>query len=158
MTPAVNLAQQHKIDFQLHQYAHASDSTAYGDEAVAALGVAAERVFKTLVVLLDKQQLVVAVVPVANQLSLKLCAKAFQAKKATMADKTRVQRSSGYVLGGVSPLGQKRPLPTAIDVSATAHDTIFISAGKRGLEIELAPADLASLTGAEFRPLAQTGD
>ncbi|MEM7359872.1 MAG: Cys-tRNA(Pro) deacylase [Pseudomonadota bacterium] len=154
MTPAIKLAEQQQIQFKLHPYDHDSSNQDYGNEAVAALGVAAEQVFKTLVVALDTGQLAVAVLPVANQLSLKLCAKAFSTKKASLADKTKVERSSGYVLGGVSPLGQKRLLPTVIDESAQAFSTIYISAGKRGLDIELQPSDLARLTKAEFLPLA----
>jgi Cys-tRNA(Pro)/Cys-tRNA(Cys) deacylase len=119
------------------------------------MGVEPNRVFKTLVVNVDGKELAVGVVPVTSMLSLKMIAKAAQAKKAVMADKQDVQRSTGYVLGGVSPLGQKKPLKTFIDQSARQYNTIFVSAGKRGLEIELSADDLARLTQARFAPLQQ---
>jgi len=155
MTPAINLAKQRKIQHRIHEYEHDPAAESYGLEAAEKLGVPAEQVFKTLVVSLDDGRLAVGVVPVCEMLSMKLIAKAAGAKKAAMADKALVERSSGYVLGGVSPLGQKKKLPTYIDESAQNFATIYVSAGRRGLEIELAPADLSALLNAKFCPLTQ---
>ncbi len=155
MTPAINLARQAKVSHTIHQYNHHPTSESYGLEAAEKLGLNPVRVFKTLVVSLDAGELVVAVLPVSAMLSMKLVAHAVGGKKAAMADKGKVQRSSGYVLGGVSPLGQKRPLRTLIDSSARQFETLFISAGRRGLEIELAPGDLARLTNGQFADLQQ---
>ncbi len=155
MTPAINTARKARVSHQIHDYPHDPGSESYGQEAAEKLGVAPDRVFKTLVVAVDGKELVVAVVPVSTQLSMKRLAKAAGGKKATMADPDDVQRATGYVLGGVSPLGQKKRLKTFIDDSAIGFDTVFISAGRRGLEIELAPGDLQRLTGAMFIPLAQ---
>ncbi len=154
MTPAINLAKKHKISFTVHEYDHDPAAEAYGKEAAEKLGVAPERVFKTLVVAKDKD-LVVAVVPVLLHLDLKLMAKAVGAKKVAMADVRQVERTTGYVVGGVSPLGQKKLLPTIIDASAAEHDTIFVSAGRRGLDIELSPEDLATLLKASFVAIAK---
>ena len=147
MTPAINELNKHGIDHRIHEYAHDPSSQSYGLEAANKLGIDESRVFKTLVVELGTGELVVAVIPVANKLSMKLLAKAAGAKKAAMADKKDVERSTGYVLGGVSPLGQKKRLKTVLDESAEAFDTIYVSAGRRGLEIELDPAALLRLTG-----------
>jgi Cys-tRNA(Pro)/Cys-tRNA(Cys) deacylase len=155
MTPAINYAKQRGVAHRVHEYAHDPDNTAYGTEAAEKLGLAQSQVFKTLVVSLDGKELVVAVVPVAVQLSLKQLAKAAGAKKAAMADKGLVERTTGYVLGGVSPLGQKKRLRTFIDASAEGQASLFVSAGRRGLEIELAPADLKTLTGGQFVAIAQ---
>lgn len=155
MTPGILAAKRARVNYTVHEYEHDPAAESYGNEAAEKLGVQPDRVFKTLVVSINGKDLVVGVVPVTSMLSLKRIAKAAGAKKAAMADKQDVQRSTGYVLGGVSPLGQKKRLPTFIDVSAQQFDTIFVSAGKRGLEIELAPADLARLTGAHFSPLQQ---
>ena len=153
MTPAIDLARKAGIKHQLHEYSHDPKSGSYGTEAAEKLGLAPQQVFKTLVVETDTGELVVGIVPVTTSLNLKRIAKAVKAKKAAMADKQKVQRTTGYVLGGVSPLGQKKPLKTVIDESARGFDTIHVSAGRRGLEIELAPADLAQLTGAIFAEL-----
>jgi Cys-tRNA(Pro)/Cys-tRNA(Cys) deacylase len=136
MTPAINIAKKNKISFKVHEYNHDSASESYGLEAAVKMGVDENRVFKTLVVQLDNKQLAVAVLPVSSQLSMKLMAKAAGAKKAIMADPPDVQRSTGYVLGGVSPLGQKKRLKTVIDSSAKKDSTLYISAGRRGLAIE----------------------
>ena len=139
------------IPHEVLQYQHDPRSQAYGDEAVAELaantGVSPEQIFKTLVVAIPAG-LAVAVVPVPAKLSLKAVAAALGAPKATMADPAAAQRSTGYVLGGISPLGQRKALPTVVDESALAWDTVLCSAGKRGLEIALAPADLIALTRA----------
>lgn len=155
MTPAINLARQKKITHQVHEYTHDTASESYGLEAAEKLSVSPERVFKTLVVKLDGRELGVAVLPVSAMLSMKQIARAAGAKKATMADKAEVERTTGYVLGGVSPLGQKKRLKTFVDQSANDFPTIYISAGRRGLEIELPAAQLAELTGAAFTELAQ---
>ncbi|NQZ52306.1 MAG: Cys-tRNA(Pro) deacylase [Moritella sp.] len=154
MTPAVKLAKKAKIAHTTHEYQHDSNAGSYGLEAAEKMAVAAERIFKTLVVDIGDKKLVVAVVPVTAMLNLKAIAKAAKAKKAIMADKNDVMRSTGYVLGGVSPLGQKKRLLTVIDSSAQAHETIYVSAGRRGLEIELSPLDLKQLTNAEFAAIS----
>jgi len=151
MTPAVRTAKQARVPFHLHEYDHDPRAGSYGDEAAAKLGLDADRVFKTLVVALDTRELVVAVLPVSMQLDLKRFAKVLGTKKASMADKKGVERSTGYVLGGVSPIGQKKRLRTIIDASAKDHETVYVSAGRRGLQIELAPDDLASLTDGAFK-------
>ena len=158
MTPAVNAAKKRKIAYTLHQYAHDPGHDSYGKEASEKLGIAEERVYKTLVVQLDGGNLAVAVVPVSSMLSMKLIARAAGSKKAAMAIKELVEKTTGYVLGGVSPLGQKKRLVTVIDSSAKAFPTIFVSAGRRGLEIELKPADLAALTTATFAEIRQGTD
>lgn len=150
MTPAIDMAKKHKIDFKVHEYQHDANSDSYGLEAAQKLALPAEQVFKTLVVSLDNQKLAVAVVPVSSMLSMKLMAKAAGAKKAHMAEAIVVERSSGYVLGGVSPLGQKRRLSTVIDASAQQFEQIYVSAGKRGLDISLKPEDLQRLLNATF--------
>tara|TARA_R110002167_G_scaffold3385_3_gene16542 strand:+ start:1668 stop:2135 length:468 start_codon:yes stop_codon:yes gene_type:complete len=155
LTPAINSAKKAKIEFSVHQYEHDSGHASYGMEAAEKLAVEAERVFKTLVVKLDAKQLVVAILPVNAMLSMKSVAKACGGRKAEMADKVEVQRSSGYVLGGVSPLGQKKPLKTVIDQSAKQYPSIYVSGGRRGLEIELNALDLQTLTRALFAPLSQ---
>lgn len=158
MTPAINLAKKAGVPHQTHEYAHDPAHASYGLEAAEKMGVAPERVFKTLVVILETKELVVAVVPVSAMLNMKHVARAAGAKKAAMAPAIDVQRSSGYVLGGVSPLGQKKRLRTFIDASAQAFTTMFVSAGRRGLEIELSPGDLAILTSGTFTDLAATDD
>ena len=155
MTPGINLARKQKIAHTVHEYTHDPDSESYGQEAADKLGVPASRVFKTLVVTLDNKTLAVAVLPVSGMLSMKQVAKAAGAKKATMAPPADVERATGYVLGGVSPLGQKKRLKTIIDVSAADYDTVYISAGRRGLEIELSPDDLKTLTNATFAGICQ---
>ena len=150
MTPGINTAKKAKIFFQVHEYTHEASNRSYGAEAAEKLGVVEERVFKTLVISLDRKALAVGVIPVSSKLSMKLIAKAMGAKKAEMAEAADVERSTGYVLGGVSPLGQKRKLKTLIHSSAQQHATIFISAGRRGLEIELKPQDLERLVNGIF--------
>lgn len=150
MTPAIKAAEKGKIAFAVHHYQHDPTAGSYGREAAEKLGIAAARVFKTLVVELDGKRLAVAIIPVSGSLNMKQLARAAGAKKAAMADKAAVERATGYVLGGVSPLGQKKRLPAFIDASATSLPTIFVSAGRRGLEIEVRAVDLAALTGAAF--------
>ena len=145
MTPAINLLKKAKIAHKVHQYEHDSAAESYGLEAAEKLSVDPAQVLKTLVVKLDDNSLCVAILPVGSMLSMKRLAKAQNAKKAVMAEKLEVERVSGYVLGGVSPLGQKKRLKTVLDVSAENFQTIFVSAGKRGLEIELSPQQLIGL-------------
>lgn len=149
MTPATKLLKKQKVDFKLHEYKHDKSSACYGLEAVQKIGVDAQFVFKTLVVALDSGELVVAIIPVDEKLSMKLVAKIFNAKKAQMANKDDVLRSTGYVLGGVSPLGQKKRLKTVINNSALELERVFVSAGKRGLDIELSPTILQKLLQAK---------
>lgn len=155
MTPAIEHAQKARVGFQIHQYAHDASAESFGHEAAKKLALDPQRVFKTLVVSLAGKQLAVAIVPVAQQLNLKAVALSFKAKKAAMADPNEVERVTGYVLGGVSPLGQKKRLPTVVDESARYFPTIYVSAGRRGLEIELAPDDLAGLLEADFAGIAR---
>lgn len=154
MTPAINIAKKHKIKYTVHEYEHDPSAEAYGKEAAEKLGVDPERVFKTLVAASGKD-LFVAVVPVMKRLDLKLLAKAVKAKKVAMADVRLVEKTTGYVVGGVSPLGQKRLLPTVIDASAENFETIFVSGGKRGLDIELSPQDLALVVKASFTAVSR---
>ncbi|BDT97941.1 MULTISPECIES: Cys-tRNA(Pro) deacylase [Nocardia] len=156
-TPAIRALTQAKVAHRVHAYKHDPRADSYGTEAVdalgAELGVAAAQIFKTLVIELSTGSLAVAVLPVPNTLSLKAAAAALGASKASMADKTRAEKTTGYVLGGISPLGQRKLLPTVIDDSALAWDRMLCSAGRRGLEIELAPADLIRLTAAVTAPV-----
>ena len=147
-TPAVTALQRAKVAHTVHPYHHDPRSTAFGDEAVAALALDPHRVFKTLVAQVDGRQLVVGVVPVAAQLDLKALAAAVGGKKAAMAKVADAERSSGYVAGGISPIGQRRAHPTVVDATALEHATVFVSAGRRGLDLEIAPADLVRITGA----------
>ena len=156
MTPGINAAKKAKIPFTLHEYEHDPAAASYGLEAAEKLGVDATRVFKTLVVDLGNKQLAVGIVPVSDLLSMKHIAKAAGAKKASMAAVDEVERSTGYVLGGVSPLGQKKRLKTFLDSSAQAFETIMVSAGRRGLEIELSPDDLLRLTSGQYADLSQS--
>ena len=152
-TPATTALTRAGVSFTLHPYEHHDDNTHFGDEAVAALDLDPNRVFKTLVADIGGR-LVVAVVPVAKQLDLKALAAVFGAKKASMADPAVAARSSGYVVGGISPIGQRTPLPTVVDSSAEDFPTIHFSAGRRGLQVELAPADLLAVTKARSARIA----
>ena len=155
MTPGINAAKKNKVSHKIHEYSHDESSESYGLEAAEKMGVPEERVFKTLVVALDNKDLAVGVIPVSSMLSMKLIAKTVGAKKAVMADKSDVERSTGYVLGGVSPLGQKKRLKTIIDSSAKNYSTIYVSAGRRGLEIELSPKVLKKLTSGVLAEICQ---
>lgn len=155
MTPAIDLAKQQGIAYTVHQYQHDPASASYGLEAAEKLALNPAQVFKTLVLQLDGKQLAVAVLPVSQQLSMKLAAKALGVKKAEMANAADVVRATGYVLGGVSPLGQKKRLPTLIDSSAQQFATIYVSAGKRGLEIELSAVDLCRVLPSAVAAICQ---
>jgi Cys-tRNA(Pro)/Cys-tRNA(Cys) deacylase len=147
-TPAIAAAERAGIRYALHEYEHDPRSESYGLEAAEKLDVAPERLFKTLVVSVDGE-LRVALVPVSAQLDLKALG-----KRARMADEGHAQRATGYVSGGTSPLGQRRRLPTHVDVSALEHETILVNGGRRGLQLELDPKDLVRLTEARVHPLA----
>jgi Cys-tRNA(Pro)/Cys-tRNA(Cys) deacylase len=148
-TPALAAAARAGVAFTVHEYRHDPRAESYGLEAVEKLGLDAARVFKTLVADVDGA-LTVAVVPVEAQLDLRALG-----KRTRMADASAAERATGYFAGGISPLGQRRALPTVVDVSALDHETIYVSAGRRGLELELAPADLVELTGARVAPIAR---
>ncbi len=157
-TPAIDALVRAGVRYTLHDYEHDPAQRAFGDETVAALGVAPERVFKTLVAEVSGSagtRLVVGLVPVSGQLNLKALAAAVGAKRAVMAEPAKAERSSGFVVGGISPLGQKTGLPTVADESVTGFDTVFVSAGRRGQQIELSPHDLLRLTGASLAPIGR---
>lgn len=154
-TPAVAALVRAGIDHRLHAYDHEPGVTAFGQEAVAALGVDAQRVYKTLLVDLAGGGLAVAVLPVERRLDLKAAAAAFGAKKALLAEPADAERATGYVIGGISPFGQRRRLPTVLHEGALGHPSIFVSGGRRGLDIELAPADLVALLSARTAPITR---
>jgi Cys-tRNA(Pro)/Cys-tRNA(Cys) deacylase len=147
-TPAIAAAQRAGVDHRVHEYAHDPRSESYGLEAAEKLGVDADRVFKTLVVEIDGA-LAAAVLPVGTELDLRSLG-----KRASLAAQRDAERAAGYVTGGISPIGQRKQLPTILDESAGSLDTIFVSAGRRGLEIELAPDDLLRLTGGRIARIA----
>ncbi|UYG08111.1 Cys-tRNA(Pro) deacylase [Halomonas sp. M4R1S46] len=155
MTPAVKVLEQAGVAFALASYAHDPRRPAYGEEAAEALGLSPWEVFKTLLARLDDGRLAMAIVPVASQLDLKALARAAGARKAVMADPAEAERATGYVVGGISPLGQKKRLAAFVDDSAEPLAALHVSGGRRGLEIRLAPRDLARLLEARFAPLAR---
>lgn len=150
MTPATKQLKKNKVTFKVLQYQHDTNVSSFGLEAVEKLSLNANHVFKTLVICCDTGKLAVAIVPVNLKLDLKALAKVLRVKKVKMADAKRVEASTGYVLGGVSPLGQKKVLTTVIDSCAENLELLYVSGGKRGLEIELSPNDLCSLSKATF--------
>ena len=153
-TPATVALTRAGVAFTVRDYAHDPRTTSYGLEAAAALGVEPARVFKTLLADVDGA-LVVAVVPVTGQLDLKALARAVGGRRAQMAEPAAAERATGYVVGGISPLGQRRSHPTVVDASATGHTTVLVSGGRRGLDVELAPADLVALTAAVVADVAR---
>lgn len=158
-TPAVRALTTAGVEFTEHPYEHDPAAQSYGLEAAEAIGVPPERVYKTLLAQTDlpaNHGLLVGIVPVTGQLDLKALAAAVGAKKATMAEPALAERTTGYVVGGISPLGQKRALPTVVDESALAHGTVFVSGGRRGLDLEVAPSDLVALTSATVAAIART--
>lgn len=156
-TPATRVLDDAGVLHTLHSYDHDPANRHFGEEAAAALGVDPLRIFKTLVVDAGsgRPSLAVAVVPVAGQLDLKALAIALGVKKVELADPAAASRSSGYLVGGISPIGQKAPLPTVIDETADLFDTVFVSAGRRGLQVELAPADLVRITAGRLADIAR---
>jgi Cys-tRNA(Pro)/Cys-tRNA(Cys) deacylase len=154
-TPATTLLTKANIPFTLHPYEHDPRSQAYGEEAAEALGVDPSRIFKTLIASVEGR-LGCAVVPVAARLDLKAFAAVLGGKRAELADPVAASRATGYVVGGISPLGQRSRLTVVVDESAERFDTVFVSAGKRGLQVQLAPADLVRAAGARFAPIAAT--
>jgi Cys-tRNA(Pro)/Cys-tRNA(Cys) deacylase len=149
MTPAIRLLESKQIAFTLHRYAHDANAESFGEEAASKLGVSTERLFKTLIAQVDGEALVMAILPVAAKLDLKKLAAACAGKKADLADPKLAEKATGYVVGGISPLGGRKTLTTLLDETATLFDTVYVSAGQRGLQIELAPAALQTLTNAQ---------
>ncbi|MCK8640327.1 Cys-tRNA(Pro) deacylase [Acinetobacter schindleri] len=149
MTPACKLLKANKIEYSIHEYEHDANAKSFGSEAAEKLGLAVKEVFKTLLVT-DEKQYFVAVLPVHHQLNLKKVAAAFGCKKLQMANPKQAERLTGYLVGGISPVGQKKCLKTVIDVSAERLNKIYVSGGKRGLDIGLNPADLAKVLNAPF--------
>ncbi|RMV67897.1 Cys-tRNA deacylase [Pseudomonas caricapapayae] len=155
MTPALDLLKKLRAEHRIHSYEHDPKAASYGLEAAEKLGLEPARVFKTLLASTEKGELLVAVVPVVGTLDLKALAHAAGAKKTEMADPAAAQRSTGYLLGGISPLGQKKRLRTFIDETAQRFEHIYVSAGRRGLEVELSAAVLAEHTQAMFAPIGR---
>ncbi|TWI55689.1 Cys-tRNA(Pro)/Cys-tRNA(Cys) deacylase [Pseudomonas duriflava] len=155
MTPAINLLKKHKAPHHVLSYTHDPKTASYGLEASEKLGLNPAHVFKTLLAVTEKEELLVAIVPVTGSLDLKALAQAASVKKVDMASPQEAQRATGYLVGGISPLGQKKRLRTFIDNSARQYPVIYVSAGRRGLEVELEADVLASLTGASFADLAR---
>jgi Cys-tRNA(Pro)/Cys-tRNA(Cys) deacylase len=153
-TPATVALTRAGISFTVHAYDHDPSASSYGLEAADALNLDPARVFKTLMAAVDGR-LVVGIVPVSGQLDLKAVAAAVGGKRATMAEPAAAERATGYVVGGISPIGQKRSHPTVLDESATAFETVYVSGGRRGLDIGLAPADLARVTNATVAPIGR---
>ncbi len=155
MTPAINLLKKNKCKFKIHKYEHDPLNTNFGQEAVDKLGLDEKQVFKTLLVQLSSKELIVAIIPVCSKLDLKKIANIFKVKKAMMADKNEAQKVTGYLLGGISPLGQKKRLITVVDKSAKDFDTIFVSGGKRGLDVEIYLSDLEKLLKCEISQISE---
>ncbi len=155
MTPAIRLLQEQGVAFTLHRYSHDAGAESFGEEAAGKLGVPPERMFKSLVARVDGDTLVMTILPVAFKLDLKKLALAADGKKAEMADPKIAEKTTGYVVGGISPLGGRKTLATFLDESACLFETIYISAGQRGLQIEIAPDALQSLTGAKLVALTR---
>ncbi|MFZ6992026.1 Cys-tRNA(Pro) deacylase [Curtobacterium sp. RRHDQ66] len=154
-TPATLALERAGVPFTPHVYEHHETATNFGEEAAAALGLREEQVFKTLIVSVDGV-LAVAIVPVANRLDLKAIAAAVGGKKATLADPALAEKRTGYVVGGISPVGQRSRIRTVLDESASEYPTIFVSGGRRGFDIEIAPSDLLAITEATTAAIART--
>lgn len=154
MTPAINLLKKNKCDFKIHKYHHDPANTNYGLEAAQALGLDENQVFKTLLVELNPKELAVGIIPVNKSMSLKNVANSFNVKSALMANKDEAQKVTGYLLGGISPFGQKKLLKTVLDESAQNFETIYVSGGKRGLDVEVKPSDIIQLLNANYCDIA----
>jgi Cys-tRNA(Pro)/Cys-tRNA(Cys) deacylase len=155
VTPALHAADRAGLAYEVLEYTHRADAESYGLEAAAALNLPPDVVFKTLVAKVDGRSLVVALVPVSRELDLKALAAAVGGKRAEMAPKVEAERATGYVIGGISPLGQRRQLPMVLDETAVLLERMCVSAGRRGLQIRIRPADLMSLTGAAVARLGR---
>lgn len=155
MTPAIHLLKREKIVHSVHSYVHDTHAASYGEEAVDALGLDPTRVFKTLLASTETHELLVAIVPVAGQLDLKALARAAGCSRCEMAAVAAAQRATGYLIGGISPLGQKKRLRSFVDASARSLPTVYVSAGRRGLEVALSPADLVRVTGGHYATIGR---
>ncbi len=158
MTPAVQYLKKHKIAHSLHPYLIKNPSGHYGQDAADALGVTHSQLFKTLIIALngDSKNLAVCIIPVSTTLNFKSAAKAFSAKNAAMADTQIAEKLTGYIVGGISPFGQKRPFPTCIDASIRKLDDVFFSAGKRGLQVRMLAKELAPALKADIFELSNS--
>tara|TARA_Y100001934_G_scaffold95043_1_gene117261 strand:+ start:378 stop:851 length:474 start_codon:yes stop_codon:yes gene_type:complete len=156
MTPAIKLLQKRSIEHQVLTYEHDPDARAYGLEAAEKLGLDPAHVFKTLIVELDSGPLAMGIVPVAQTLNMKAMARACAARRAQLAERKDAERATGYVMGGISPLGQKKPLPCVLDKSATDLQTVYVSGGRRGLDLALAPGALIELLEAKLESIARS--
>jgi len=155
-TPALLALQRAQVPYSIHEYLHDPRVRGFGQESAAALGLSPDEVHKTLLALVDGEP-IVAIVPVSGQLDLKALAAAADGRRAEMAPVTMAERLTGYVVGGISPIGQRRALPTYLDEEAILFDKVYVSAGQRGLSLGLAPQDLLSITGARLAPIARHG-
>ena len=157
MTPAIKILKQQRIEFQQREYSTTDDTSGYGMQAAEALGQNPQQVFKTLLAVVDddERKPVVAVIPVARQLDLKKVASHFNGRKAKMANPVVAERASGYIVGGISPIGQKQALKVCLDSTANEFSTIFVSGGKRGLQLELTPADLIRVVDAKVAVISK---
>ena len=155
MTPAINELKKHKIAFVIHKYKHDPKVTNYGLEAAQKLNLDANRVYKTLLVELNPKELVVCIIPVNKSLNIKVVASFFESKNALMANKKKKKKTTGYLLGGISAFGQKKKHRTLIDSSAKNFETIYISGGKRGLDIEINPLDIIKVLKANYEDIAE---
>ena len=153
MTPAINELKKHKIEFTMHKYKHDPKVSNYGLEAADKLNLDASRVYKTLLVELNPKELVVNIIPVNKSLNLKAVAIFFKSKNALMANKDEAQKATGYLLGGISDFGQKKKHRTLVDISAKSYETIYISGGKRGLDIEVSPKDIIKILNCNYEEL-----
>ena len=154
MTPAINELKKHKVSYVIHKYKHDPKVSNYGLEAAEKLNLDAARVYKTLLAELNPKELVVCIIPVNKSLSLKAVASFFDSKNALMANKDEAQKATGYLLGGISAFGQKKKHRTLLDLSAKSFETIYISAGKRGLDIEVNPEDIIKVLNSNYENLS----
>lgn len=158
MTPAIRLLEKRKVKFLIHRYEHEREVQSFGEETAEKLGVDRKRLFKTMVSVCDNSRMVMAVIPVAGRLDLKKLASALNCRKADLAEPDKAEKATGYVVGGISPLGSRRTLPVFLDQSAMSWPTIFVSAGRRGMQIELSPGDLVRVSSAELADITSWHD